>query len=92
LYKTNILWFGRITGRKLESGGRLKYSILHGFSFSLLISLAMLALDVYDHKEVSLVNTVIFMLLNLIGWGSIEYFLIWPLSERHYKKKKQPRL
>jgi Na+/glutamate symporter len=77
---------------KTRKWGRLKYSILHGFSFSLLISLAMLALDVYDHKEVSLVNTVIFMLLNLIGWGSIEYFLIWPLSERHYKKKKQPRL
>jgi hypothetical protein len=92
LYKTNILWLGRITGRKLESGGRLKYSILHGFSFSLLISLAMLALAVYNHKEVSLVNTAIFMLLNLIGWGSTEYFLIWPISERQFKKRKQSRL
>jgi hypothetical protein len=49
----------------------------------------MLALDVYNHKEVSLVNTAIFMLLNLIGWGSIEYFLIWPLSERQFKKRMQ---
>ena len=77
---------------KTRKWGRLKYSILHGFSFALLISFVMLALDVYNHKEISLVNAAIFMLLNLIGWGSIEYFLIWPLSERHYKKKNQSRL
>ncbi len=52
----------------------------------------MLALAVYNHKEVSLVNTAIFMLLNLIGWGSTEYFLIWPISERQFKKRKQSRL
>lgn len=73
---------------KTRKWGRLKYSILHGFSFALLISFVMLALDVYNHKY-SLVNAAIFMLLNLICWGSIEYFLIWPSSERQFKKRKQ---
>ena len=67
--------------------GRLKYSVLHGFSFAILFSLMMLAWDAFENK-ISLRHTTILMLLNFIVWGVIEYFLIWPLSEKHYQKKK----
>lgn len=75
---------------KTRKWGRLKYSILHGFSFAILFSLIMLAWDAFEHK-VSFRHTAILTLLNFIAMSLIQYLILWPLNERYYKKRKQSR-
>ena len=73
---------------KTRKWGRLKYSLLHGFSFAILFSILMFAWDSFDGKEFSLGETAFMMFWNFILMGLIYYFLLWPHSERRYKKKK----
>lgn len=75
-----------------QKTGRLKYSLIQAFSFAIIFSVIMLVWNAYDGKEFSWRETAFMMFWNFIGMSMMQYFFLWPLNERQYKKRKQSRL
>jgi hypothetical protein len=72
--------------------GRFKYSTIQGFSFAILLSLILFAWNAFDGKAFSWQETAFMMFWNFVGMSIMQYLLLWPLNERHYKNRKQSRL
>jgi hypothetical protein len=68
--------------------GRLKFSILNAFIFTILFSLIMLPWNALE-KKISIQHTASQMILAFVIMSIVQYFILWPLNEKYQKNKKQ---